>query len=106
MFLGALFQKKFHFVAQFRQPPVAFDQFLPDILVFAGFDQLADGFAQPLNRERDVVLDQFRAPNAEFTPGATIIAVAIAAAPLSSRPAVNFLAGGFDPRKKLVAFLQ
>ena len=67
---GTLFEERLHFLAQLVQPPVALDQFLPDVLVLAQFDQIADGFAQALNRQRDVVLHQFGAADAQFRPGA------------------------------------
>ena len=64
----ALFEECLHLVAQLGQTPVALDQFLPDVLVLAQFDQIAHGFAQALNRERDVILHQFRPADAEFGP--------------------------------------
>ena len=102
---GALVEKCLHLFAQLGEPAVALDQFLPDVLVLAQFDQLADGLAQSLNRQRDIVLHQFGAADAEFRPRA-FAATAFAAAKFWFCRRLNFLASGFDILKKLVRLAQ
>ena len=64
----ALFEKRLHLITQLVQPPVAFNQFLPDVLVLACLDEIAHRFPQPLDGQCDIVLHQFGAANTEFRP--------------------------------------
>ena len=102
---GALFEKCLHLVAQFGEPAVALDQFLPDVLVLAQFDELADCFAEALNRQRNVVLHQFGAADAEFGPCAAAFG-AFAAESGFAGGFLDFLTRGLDIFKKLVGFAQ
>ena len=66
--LGALAEEDGDFLAQLRQPPVAFHQLLPDLLVLAQLDQLADRLPQALDGQGDVVLHQLRLADAQLGP--------------------------------------
>ena len=91
-------------LAQLVQPPVALDQFLPDVLVLAQFDQIAHRLAQALNRQGDIVLHQFGAADAQFRPGAAAFGE-FRRRRSGLRPRLlDFLARRLDVFKKLVGF--
>ena len=53
----ALTEEHRHFFAQISQPAIALRQLLAGVFVLAHLDERADGFAQPLDRQRDGILD-------------------------------------------------
>jgi len=65
--------------AKFAKAAVAFDQFLADVLVLAGLDEFAHRLAQALDRQRDIVLHEFGAADAQFLPFAPAGGAALAA---------------------------
>ena len=65
---GALAEEHGDGLAQLSQPPVALHQFLADFQIFAQLDQFGDRFAQVLDRQGEVVLDQLGTANAQFRP--------------------------------------
>ena len=103
---GALFEERFHRVAQLGQPPVALDQFLPDVLVLAQLDQIAHRFAQALDGQSNIVLHQFRAADAKFRPLPAGGAGFRRAETVFSSIALNLITRSLNVFKKLVGFIQ
>ena len=106
MVLRLLAEKFNHLTAQLAQTTIALDQFLPDLLVLAGFDQLAHRFAQALDGERHVVGHEFRAADAQFLPFAAAGGVAGFAAEARFGGGLNFFASGLDVIEKFVRLAQ
>ena len=106
MVVRRLAQKFRDLLPQFAQPPVALDQLLSDVLVVARLDEFADGLAQPLDRQRDIVRHQFRVADAQFLPFAPALRTAFAAGKIRFRLRLDGLARGFDVLKKLVRLAQ
>ena len=106
MVIRLLAEKLHHLAAQLAQTTVALDQFLPDLLVLAGLDELAHRFAQALNGQGHVVRHEFGAADAEFLPFAAAGAAAGFAAEARFGGGLNFFAGRLDVVEKFIRLAQ
>ena len=103
---GLLAEEFHHFGAEFAEATVALDEFLADVLVVAQFDEFADGFAEALDGEGDVVGHEFGAADAEFLPFALAGGGTFAAAELRLGLGLDILAGGLDVGEKFVGLAE
>ena len=106
--IACLLAQKFRdFDFQFAQPPIALNQFLADVFVFAQFYKFAYRLAQSLDWQRHIVLHQFCAANSQFRPRA-LLALVGRASPRAEASAItltslaDFFTRNFHILKKFI----